>query len=74
MRNKQKFEIEYFKSIIDAIPSPIYIVDDDLKILDSNATGMDLLPWKPGLIIKNRCGDLFQCCHSQGEGGKLDNS
>jgi len=36
MRNKLNFEIEYFKSILDAIPTPIFIVDDDLKILDSN--------------------------------------
>lgn len=69
MRNKQDFGIDYFKSILDAIPTSIFLVDDDLKILDSNAAGMDLLPWKPGLIIKNRCGELFQCCHSQEKKG-----
>lgn len=69
MRNKQDFGIDYFKSILDAIPTSIFLVDDDLKILDSNAAGMDLLPWKQGLIFKNRCGELFQCCHSQEKEG-----
>jgi hypothetical protein len=31
---------------------------------------MDFLPRKPGLVIKDRCGDLFQCCHSiEDQGG-----
>ena len=73
MPNNQNNEIEYFKSILDAIPTSIFIVDNDLRIFDSNIAGMDLFPWKPGLIVKNRCGDLFQCCHShkkEGECGK----
>jgi DNA-binding CsgD family transcriptional regulator len=69
MQNKKKSESGYFKSILDAIPTPIYIVDDDLRILDSNNAGMDFLPRKPGLVIKDRCGDLFQCCHSQEDQG-----
>ena len=69
MRSKQGDEIDYFKSILDAIPTPIYIVDDDLRILDFNIAGMDFLPSEPELIIKNRCGDLFQCRHSQAKEG-----
>lgn len=69
MPKDQNNESEYFKSILDGIPTPIFIVDDDLRILDSNIAGMNLLPWKRGLIVKNRCGDLFKCSHSHGKGG-----
>jgi DNA-binding CsgD family transcriptional regulator len=70
MKDHQNSDIGYSKSILDAIPTPIFIVDDDLRILDSNVAGMNYLPWKPGLVIKNRCGDLFRCSHArENEGG-----
>ena len=55
---------ELFKTVINAIPSPVFIVDDDVKILAYNLTASRMLSSPPETIIKRRGGDLLHCIHS----------
>ena len=62
------FENEgFFRAILDSISSPVFITDDDMRILYSNLHGRELMPWSGGLKIKNRCGDLMRCAHAVDE-------
>jgi len=65
--SNQFFSLEnegFFRAILDSISSPVFITDDDMRILYSNLNGRDLIPWSAKLKIKNRCGDLLRCAHA----------
>lgn len=52
------------KAVFDALPSMIFIVDDDMKIQEFNAAASDLLDVQGGAILKQRAGDVLHCVHS----------
>jgi DNA-binding CsgD family transcriptional regulator len=59
-----------FKRLLDLIPNSLFIVDNDMRVLFSNVAGLNIIPWTPGLTIRNRCGDLMKCYFAVGsEGG-----
>ncbi len=49
---------EYLRSILDAFPSPVLIVDKNLSIHDANAASKQLLGNDIDTKIKRLCGDL----------------
>lgn len=53
-----------YRSILDAVPSPILIVDDDVKIVDFNLAAALLVSEKPEAVIKSCAGDVLNCIHS----------
>ena len=59
-----RFPGAYLRSILDAVPIPVYLIDDDLRIHDANAAGSQQLPVSLGHSVRNRCGDVFQCVHA----------
>jgi PAS domain-containing protein len=59
-----RFPGAYLRSILDTIPIPVYLIDDDLRIHDANAAGTQQLPVSLGHSVRNRCGDMFQCVHA----------
>ena len=54
----------YFRILFDAVPSPVLIVDDDVRILDYNSAGAGLLGQDHRLLYMKRGGDALRCVHS----------
>ena len=55
---------DIFEMILDGIPSPIFIVDNDVRIYSYNKAASALFANEPGKIIKMGCGDALHCFHS----------
>jgi hypothetical protein len=57
------------RSILNAIPVPVFVVDSDIRIVDHNDAGARLLlPDKP-LIMRQRGGEIWHCIHAQAREG-----
>jgi PAS domain-containing protein len=54
----------FVKSVLDAIPSPIFVVDDDIRIMAANDAASQMLSDDPELIIRTRTGEALSCIHS----------
>lgn len=55
--------IAYFRTLFDAIPSPVIIVDGDVRIEDANAAGLRMLGSKDS-VYRKRGGDTMHCIQS----------
>jgi len=55
---------DIIKSILNAIPLPIFIVDEDVRIFWSNQSAAPLLDMEPDLVFLRRCGEVFHCVHA----------
>jgi PAS domain-containing protein len=53
----------YFRTLFNAIPSAVVIVDDDVRVEDANAAGYALLGGKEA-VLKRRGGDILNCIHA----------
>jgi PAS domain-containing protein len=51
---------DYFRTLFDAIPSPVIIVDGDVRIEEANAAGIGLLGSKDS-IYRKKGGDILHC-------------
>ncbi|MDD5641465.1 MAG: PAS domain-containing protein [Syntrophales bacterium] len=51
-------------SILEAIPSPILVVDDDVRIIGVNQAASDLVAQKPEMVIRRRAGEVLHCLHA----------
>ena len=56
---------EMLRSVFDAIPSMIFIVDDDVRIQAYNAAAAEFFLKKGEAVLKRRGGDLLQCLHAK---------
>lgn len=64
----------YLRSIIDAFPAYVLIVDDDVRIRDANSAAMRLLGEAPEMVLRHHGGEALHCIHLRTEGaecGKL---
>ncbi len=58
------------KSLIDALPSAIFLVDDNFKIVDMNPSAREVFETPPDEIIQKLCGETLCCYHAlTSEGG-----
>jgi nitrogen-specific signal transduction histidine kinase len=51
-------------SILDAVPFPILVVDDDVRIIGYNLAASRMISQAPGLVIRQRAGEVLHCLHS----------
>jgi PAS domain-containing protein len=51
-------------AVLDAIPAPIFVVDDDVQIVGYNLAASRMLAQDPKLVIRRRAGELLHCLHS----------
>ncbi len=51
-------------SVLDAIPSPIFVVDDDVQIIGYNLAASKMLAQEPDLVLRQRAGEILHCLHS----------
>lgn len=52
------------RSVLDAIPSLLFVVDDDVKIQDYNAAAAELLSVEKPAVLQRRGGDVLHCIHA----------
>lgn len=57
-------EIIMLKSIFDAFPSLVFVVDHDVRIQEYNAAAADFLMSERETILQQRAGEIFNCIHS----------
>lgn len=55
---------DFLKTVLDAIPSPIFVVDDDIRIMAANEAACQMLAIKPPLMIRRRAGEALNCIHA----------
>jgi len=55
---------DILRSVFDAIPSFIFVVDDDVRIQDYNAAAAELLLLQPSAVLKRRGGEVLDCLHA----------
>lgn len=58
-----------YKHLLDAIPLPIFIVDDDVRILDLNTAAGKAFGLSKDTIHSRRGGEVLHCLHSQDVSG-----
>lgn len=55
---------DILRSVFDAIPSFIFVVDDDVRIQDYNAAAAELLLLQRSAVLKRRGGEVLNCLHA----------
>jgi PAS domain-containing protein len=51
-------------AVLDAMPSPIFVVDDDVQILGYNLAASQMLAQEPNLVFRRRAGEILHCLHA----------
>lgn len=69
-----KDDESFLKTILDAIPSPVFVVDPDVRIIAYNAEGGRLLDREPEFIFRQRSGDALHCIHAKETAGGCGSS
>ena len=64
MTTNQQNPEDLFRAIFDGIPSPIFVVDDDVQIYEYNAAAAPLLAAERTSILRHRGGEALHCLHS----------
>lgn len=54
----------FHRVLFDAMPMPVFVVDDDVKILDYNAAAERLLKKNRRQVLERRGGQVLQCVHA----------
>jgi PAS domain-containing protein len=53
-----------YRTILNAIPSPVFIVDDDVRIADLNVVASAMSGRETGDVLHHRGGEVLHCLHS----------
>lgn len=54
----------YYRTILDAIPATIFVVDGDVKILDFNDAAETTFGLLPSAVLNRRGGEVLHCLHA----------
>ncbi len=54
-------DADYARVAFDAMPSPAFVVDHDVRILDANRAALPFVGDKPALVFQKRGGDALRC-------------
>src|SRR5215472_5220892 len=52
------------RQLLDAIPSFVFLLDEDLRVIDCNAAAGDLTREDRQKVLLQRSGDVVHCFHS----------
>ena len=55
---------DMLRTVFDALPSLIFVVDDDVRIQEYNAAAAEFLSDNREAILKRRGGEVLKCLHS----------
>lgn len=56
--------VDFLKAVLNAIPSPVLVVDDDVRILDFNVAAGQLLGEARPVVLQRKGGEALHCIHS----------
>lgn len=60
----------FYRAVIDAIPAPLFVVDEDVRIIEYNVRAERLVGEDRTAVYKQRGGDVLHCIQSERtEGG-----
>ncbi|MGB8368560.1 MAG: PAS domain-containing protein [Limisphaerales bacterium] len=51
--------------LFDAMPMPVFVVDEDVRILECNAAAAKLLGKSKQFLVGKRCGEALNCIHAR---------
>jgi PAS domain-containing protein len=54
---------DYSGTLIEAVPLPIFLVDDDVRIFDFNVAAAELMNQERGRVLMRRGGEALHCIH-----------
>jgi len=60
---------EYYQGILDAMPIPIFVVDDDVRFLDFNRTAAKLIQADRANVLQKRGGEVLHCLNAKKSAG-----
>ena len=63
MNEREKKDM--LRSVFDALPALVFVVDQDVRIQEYNAAASDLLMAERKTVLKERAGDILHCIHSK---------
>lgn len=52
------------RSVLNAIPSPLFIVEEDVRVMGLNTAAFRLQHGGMSDVVGRRCGDVLRCIHS----------
>jgi hypothetical protein len=55
---------QYYNTLLDAIPLPIFVVNDDVRIMDFNTAAYAFLEDARNLVLNRRGGEALHCFHA----------
>jgi hypothetical protein len=58
-------EQEFLRAILDASPNFMFVVDEDVRIIEFNRTAGPLLSGSRDQVLRQRGGDILNCIHSK---------
>lgn len=64
MKQDPLYVNDYVRSILDAIPAAVFVVDRHARILDCNAAGQEMLGTLSNDDLPQLCGNALQCVHA----------
>lgn len=56
---------DLLRSVFDALPSLVFVVDQDVRIQEYNAATSDFLMAERKTVLKQRAGEILHCIHSR---------
>ena len=59
---------DFLNTILDKIPFPIFLMDDDVRIHVYNLAAISLFDMELDRVIRMRCGNAFYCVYSMPDG------
>ena len=65
MTTKEQYSEDLLVTVFNAIPSPIFVVDNDVQIHEYNAAAAALLAANRSTILRRRGGEALHCLHSR---------
>jgi hypothetical protein len=55
---------DFMKAVIDAFPSPLFVVDEDVRILEYNRAAEALIGEDQTVTLRRRAGEAMHCIHA----------
>lgn len=56
---------EYYRVILDAVPLPVFVVDDDVRFLDYNQSAAKLIQADRADVLQKRGGEVLHCLNAR---------
>lgn len=61
---ERQFDREFYRSLLDAMPVPVFVVDHDMRIIDMNRMATVVFAMDLPTVFRQRGGEALHCLHS----------